>query len=77
MSAKSADFLKQQEKFREALIHATNRMKDDVSAQLEFQKSHAQSYVFQAETAMSAKVTEIEMVLGAVPSLTTYTLILI
>lgn len=67
MSAKSAEFLKQQEKFREALIHATNRMKEDVSAQLEFQKSHAQSYVFQAETAMSAKVTEIEMVLKLFP----------
>lgn len=63
MSAKSADYLQQQEKFREALYHATSRLKEDVSAQLEFQKSHAEAYIVETETAMSAKVTEIELVM--------------
>jgi hypothetical protein len=62
MSAKSVDYLQQQEKFREALSHATSRLKEEVSAQLEFQKSHAHAYIVETETAMSAKVTEIELV---------------
>lgn len=62
MSAKSAEYLQQQEKFREAMFYTTSRLKEEVSAQLEFQKSHVHAYIVETETAMSAKVTEIELV---------------